>query len=339
MNVRTPRFYTDYINYFLSRGSTQDGNFDVQPTSVNGLSIIGLQNGTEAELFDMKPTNTVDFNTSADPDGHVIISLDLKASYKKSFIAILNHNLNTADGKIRISASNTEAHVQAADFGSATAITCTEVVNAGSISTNIITPATDGSTIVRFTESDLRYWGIQFEGNGGNEFSATDLYVGCILAGEYYEMPHAPDMAIKRSIIFDQVKVMESVGGQRFSNMSNIGRQAESGSISPFSTSIHAARIHGGRITYDMNFSYLNSTDVMPNEYDIYEIADDAVVEDVWNKTNGRHLPFIFSVDKDSEGNNAESEHIFARFGQDSLDMTQVANDMWNINMRIEEEF
>jgi len=50
-------------------------------------------------------------------------------------------------------------------------------------------------------------------------------------------------------------------------------------------------------------------------------------------------LPFIFSCDKDSEGDNAESEHIFARFGQNSLDMQQVALDTFNISMRIEEEF
>ena len=36
---------------------------------------------------------------------------------------------------------------------------------------------------------------------------------------------------------------------------------------------------------------------------------------------------------------NAESEHIFARFAQNSLNMSQVANDYWNVSMRIEEEF
>ena len=77
----------------------------------------------------------------------------------------------------------------------------------------------------------------------------------------------------------------------------------------------------------------------MPNEYSIHQAADDAVVEDIWENTNGPHLPFIFSIDKDSEGADAESEHIFARFAQNSLDMTQVASDIFNISMRIEEEF
>ena len=97
--------------------------------------------------------------------------------------------------------------------------------------------------------------------------------------------------------------------------------------------------MYGGRLAYDLNFSYLNSTDVMPDEYSVSDRNDDEVVEDIWNKVDGPHRPFIFSIDKDSEGADAESEHIFARFGQSSLDMTQVANDVFNISMRIEEEF
>ena len=78
----------------------------------------------------------------------------------------------------------------------------------------------------------------------------------------------------------------------------------------------------------------------MPDEYDTWNVSDDSVVEDVWNHTNGPHLPFIFSIDNSTgeEGDNAETQHMFARFGQQSLDMTQVANDIWNISMRIEEE-
>ncbi len=338
-NVRTPRFYTDNINYLLSRGVAQDGNFDVRPSATNGATTIGLQTGTEAECFDMNPLNKVDFDTSATTDGHVIINLDLKGSLKNSFVAILNHNLSTARGKIRISASDTESEVQSPDFSGATAISCTEVVNADAISTNIITPATDGSTIVRFSESDLRYWGIQFEGD--STFLSTDLFFGCILVGEYWDAAHAPDLSVQRSIMFDKTKVLESVGGKRFSNMNNHGRTASSASKSPFTTASNNYETYGGRIAYDMNFSYLASTDLMPDEYDTLEYTDDAFVEDVWNKTNGSHIPFILSIDNSTteEGGNAETQHIFARFAQNELQMNQVANDFWNISLRIEEEF
>ena len=76
MNIGTPRFYPDLINHLMSRGVAQDGNFDV----LTGTNLIGIQTGTEAELFDMNPSNKVDFNTSADTDGHVLINLDFQAA-------------------------------------------------------------------------------------------------------------------------------------------------------------------------------------------------------------------------------------------------------------------
>ena len=205
MNVRTPRFYPDHINYLLSRGAPQNGNFDVE----TGSNLIGIQNGTEAELFDMNPLNKVDFNTSAATSDHVLININTAGGYKKSFIAILNHNMNSADAKVRIASSNTEGHVQAVDMGSGTVMANpAEVVNADTISSSIITPASDGNTIVRFDETTLTYFGIQFEGNGSGTFDGTtDLHIGCILIGEIYEMPHAPDLSVSRSVVYDGVKV------------------------------------------------------------------------------------------------------------------------------------
>ena len=347
MNVGVPRFYVDNINYRFANGIAQNTRYDVQATN-SGNNIVGIKSGggSEIELFDMNPLNLVTFDTSASSTtkaDHVIITLDVmgEVASKNSFVAILNHNCATATAKIRISASDTKADVDHADFaaleGGATVLSCTEVVNADTISTNIITPATDGSTIVKFSETDLRYFGIQFEGSSGN-FSSTDLTVGCILVGEIYELQR-PDLELIRTISFDQVSVLESSGGQRFGNATSLGRTANSSSKSPFTTSTVSQQKYGGRISYDLNFSYLDSTDVMPDEYDIYNPTDDSVVEDIWNKTCGPLIPFIFSCDKDSEGDNAESEHIFARFAQNSLEQRQVAVNKFNIGMKIEEEF
>ena len=335
--IGTPRFYTDQISYLMSRGIGQDGNFDV----ITGSNLIGVQTGSEAELFDMRPLNKVDFNTSAADTDHVLINIDTQStSTKKSFVAILNHNTVSADAKILIKASNTESHVQAVNMGSATAMdTPVEVVNADAIASSIVTPETDGSTIVKFTEQSLRYWGIQFEGNSSNTFSSTDLFVGCILIGEYYDMPHAPDLNITRMISYNRMNdLQESYGGQRFSNLKSFGRTAGSTSKSPFTTASNGYDSYGGRIIYDMSFSFLDSTNLMPDEYHIVA-ADDSFVADVWNMTNGNHIPFIFSIDKSSEGDNAESEHIFGRFANNSLDMAQVAPNVFNMKLTIEEEF
>ena len=337
MNISTPRFYPDIVNFLMSRGLGQDGNFDV----ITGSNLIGVQTGSEAELFDMRPLNKVDFNTSAATSDHVLVNIDTQStSTKKSFVAILNHNMASADAKVLIKASNTESHVQAVNMGSATAMTSPEeVVNANSIGSSIVTPDSDGSTIVKFTEQSLRYWGIQFEGNSSNTFSSTDLFVGCILIGEYYDMPHAPDLNVTRMISYNRLNdLQESHGGQRFSNLKSYGRTAESTSKSPFTTASNGYDSQGGRLIYDMNFSFINSTDLMPDEYDIIA-DDDNFVDDVWNKTNGNHIPFIFSIDKSSEGDNAESEHIFGRFANNSLDMAQVAPNVFNVSLTVEEEF
>ena len=345
LDIGTPRFFCDYINYRLSRGIAQNGNYDVQATST-GNNLVGIKSGggTEAELFDMKPLNLVTFDTSASSAAkadHVVVSLDVmgESDSKVSFVAILNHNLTTATGKIRISASDTKSHIENDDLTGADAISCTQVVNADTISTNVITPGTDGSTIVRFTESDLRYWGIQFEGSDSGNFSSTDLTVGCILIGTHHSMSVNPDMAVSRSIIFDKIDISESVGGQRYSNMSSYGRTASSASKSPFTTASVGEQTFGGRIAYDLTFSYLASTALMPDEYDIYNPTDDSFVERVWNRVNGPHIPFIFSIDDSSEGDNAESETIFARFAQDSLSAEQVSHKLWSTSLRVEEEF
>ena len=83
-----------------------------------------------------------------------------------------------------------------------------------------------------------------------------------------------------------------------------------------------------------MKFSYLNATDIMPDDYSSFN--DNSVVDDIWSATHGSHHPFIFTQDGTSP---SESDYLFARFGQNSLDMTQVAPDVFNVAMRIEEEF
>jgi len=353
-NIRTPRFYTDLIGYHRARG--------ISAGIVSAISnTIGVQSGSADELFDLRPLNQVTFDTSADTGDHVLINVGFITSlYKQSYIAILNHNLATARGKIRIFAGNASSDITTLDAGAIdasgdalwNAITYTEVVNAdtrtvgASNKSLVVQPATDGTTIITFDKQDFRYWAIQFEGSDGGSgadtdetWGSTDFAVGGIMIGEYFDMPHAPDLSVTRSIVYDNVNVQESLGGQRYSNATSFGRTASAASKSPFALGTDADDVYGGRQVYDLNFSYINATDLIPAESSIYNFTDDTVVSDVWNMVDGPARPFIFSIDNASVGANAESEHMFARFAQNSLDMTQVANDVYNTSMRIEEEF
>ena len=354
MNFGTPKLFPDVIAYHRGRGSTIG---TVTATGGSGATATrGLQSGTAHELFDLRPLNTVSFDTGGDTDSQVLINVALSsASFKTNYIAILNHNLASASGKIRIFAGNESSDVASVDGSAAdtadinwSSVTVGNVINAdtltvgGSNKSMVIQPNADGTTIISITEQGLRYWGIQFEGatgGSGNDtdetWGSTDLILGGIMMGESFEMPHNPDLSATRSIMYDQVKVQESSGGQRYGIATNIGRSLGS----PFSLANTNQNNHGGRIAYDLNFSYVNSTDLMPDEYGTLDTDDDQVIGDVWNITDGPTRPFIFTIDKDSTGSNAESEYIFARFAQNSFDMEAVAVNTFNVGMRIEEEF
>ena len=359
--IRKPRFYVDLINYQMARGVAQNGNFDVTATATNYK---GLQTGTEAELFDMRPLNLCTFDTSAASngtagDGHVLITINKgNTTSKVNYIAILNHNLATATGKIRIFAGNIASDVASFDGSAAetadinwSSVAITKVVNADNLATGsdnkstVIRPATDGTTIFTFPEQTLQYWGIQFEGSDGGAdadtdetwHSSSDFSVGCIMMGEYIDL-RSPDLNVVKTITFDQVTQQTSIGGQKFSNMTSYGRSVSSTSKSPFSISQNPQNIYGGRISYDMRFSYLAASELTPSEY-VSVGTDDSVIEDIFNRTHGSHIPMIFSCDSTSVEDNAESEHIFARLDQNSLEMTQVALDTYNIQLRIVEEF
>lgn len=349
LNIRTPRFYVDRLNYLLTRGVSPTFALNVEATSG---SIVGLKNTDNLpELMDMRPLNQVEFDTASNVSDHVITSYDFAfGSYKTNFIAILNHNMKSADARFKIAYdTSTAGHVRDVDFPDALRVEPTQVFN-GAVSNDsnqdannelhkLVTPSADGSTIMTFSEIDARYFGIQFEGVSSNQFSSTDLKIGCIIIGEYYDMPVSPDLSVKRSIIFDKQEIQESLGGQRFSTLTSYGKSLLSTTnFSPFQTYTGNDKrgLYGGRMTYDMKFSYLNSSDVMPSTYDVQTQADDTVVSDIWNYTHGSHIPFIFTQDGTSTD---ESDYLFARFGQNSLNMTQVAPDVFDISLKIEEEF
>ena len=347
MDIRTPKFYVDNINHRFASGTAQNGNADV----MSGLNLISTINSskTEADLFDLKPANQVEFETSSDTDGHVLINIDTGGGFRTDFVAILNHNMIDAQAKFRMTTSSTESNVSSADMsGGSVTSSMSEVINVNNTlsSSNVVTPTSNGSTICTFTATTNRYIGIQFEGTDGQDNNtaldgnfdgSTDLRIGCIMIGEHYTMPVSPDLNVKRSIIYDSVNIKQSLGGQRYSNASNLGRNWSSSSNKyPFTLANQSYYVYNGRIAYDMSFSYLASSDIMPSDYSVEQTSSDTVVADLWSRVNGRMIPFIFTTDSTST---SESDYLFARFGQDSLEMNQVAPDVFNVSMRIEEEF
>jgi hypothetical protein len=369
VEVKTPRFYCDMISSFIKKGTTQNGSFDVTAT---GSGFIGLQNGTEAELFDGRPTNVVDFDTSGDTDGQVLVTLAMPQtiSLNINFIAVLNHNMYSADAKMRIFVGNEATDIAGADGANAETgeydwgnaptevLNADDITRAGDSKSSVISPANNGSTIIAMEAStpiDHKYIGIQFEGTvsqtsaahaDGTFDASTDLYIGCIMVGTYTDMPHSPDMTFTNSIMFDDVKIRKSMGGQKYGLATNLGKSSTNHPpflFSGASDSLGSHNIFYGRRSYDFAFSYINNTDLYPSEMNNVgsELSgnDNSFIMDVWNRTLGGLLPFIFTVDKTSVGDEAESEYIFARFDQNSLDLNQVAHKLFNLRLKIVEEF
>ena len=345
MNIGTPKIYPDLCNYRMSTGTAQNLNFDV----ISGSDLIStFTQGSESELFDLKPMNQCSWDTSstsAKRADHVLVNMDTGGSFNVDYIAILNHNFNSSEAKIRIGHSATESNVNNVDLtGSTAPSNMTEVVNGDTINTDVVIPGTDGSTIVSFDQTSNRYWGIQIEGATGASTLATtgtfstsnDVQFSIAMFGEAYSLPHSPNMGVIRTITYDGVNVQESIGGQKYSNSSHLGRNfISSMNQSPFSKASTSYYQYSGRMKYDMKFSYVSSSDIMPDQYHSELSTADTVVSDVWNRTKGQMFPFIFTQDGTSTD---ESDYLFARFDSE-LNMTQVAHQYWDVGVSIIEEF
>jgi len=340
VNIAKPKFFVDHINNRLATGTSQNNNADV----ISGTDLItSTANGTtEADLFDLKPSNQVEFVTKTNATtrtDHVLINYDTGGGFNTDFIAILNHNMSDSQARLRIGHSDTESHINTVDYATGfVEPVCTAVLNGAVSNDNVITPSANGSTLFTLASTAHRYIGIQFEGNNSGSFDTTNnLTVGAILIGEHYTPPAGPRVQLTRKIIFDGVNIQESIGGQRYATATHLGRYFTSSSNkSPFLTANQSYYVYGGRLSYDLEFTHLASSDVMPSDYSVETTASDSVVADVWNRTKGPMLPFIFSSDSTST---SASDFIYARFKQNSLVQKQIASNVFDIRMTIEEEF
>ena len=326
--IEIPRFYIDEVNWKISWG---------QSISYWSLITGSLNTGSNVyDLIDMKPLNRCSFDTSSNQTTHIILQWDTTSTSSATvmdYVAILNHNLNTANGRVRVAYKET-AFTGAGE--GTTVSNLTAVVNA-TVDTNVIDPARDGSTLFTFDEvgaDDGRYWAIEIEDD--SNFSGTDLEIGGIMLGEYYTMPHAPNMSVKRAIDYDGVKVQTSIGGGEFGNANYLGGEdfSESTFGQPFRVNATSpVRRAGARISYDMNFSFISDTDLMPENMAHPYSADSAFI-DIWMKTGGQLIPFVFTPNSTST---KMGDYMFARFNQKSFPATQKAVNLWDMSMKIRE--
>ena len=220
-------------------------------------------------------------------------------------------------------------------------------------------------------------------------FSSTDIDCGAISFGDYYDMPHSPDLSLKLSFEYDGVKTIQTRGGATLSN-ATYTKPADWGDngcwqlvkADDSDSYDFSKNYRSGRRVWDLSFSYIDSSNLMPsnattnNSYSASHYSSDTLINDfgytsddvqtsatdngafreniltsddffsqVWNKTMGGHLPFIFQPDApkyDSNGtqiggNNLADQFAICRFDMNSLQYNQIAFNTYNVKLKIRE--
>ena len=264
----------------------------------------------------------------------------------KYYIALLNHNLYESDSSSESWIFNSNDENVNYDF---TAIK-------GGVS--FPNGWNDGTTIITTSVAhDTTYYKL---------YLSNTFRLGAISSGIQYTMPQSPDLDVNMEIEFDGVKTITTSGGGSISNVKYSGNplwvngdyrtnpfDVIYGDVSDVKTT--GARRNGRKI-WSIKFTYMSDTDLFSSNqgstkwtdlspsdlsgsdldgdnllyYDIE--TDDSFYAQVWNKTLGGALPFIFQPNS-----NDGDDFYMCKFDQKSLKVSQSAYKVYDISLKIEE--
>lgn len=359
MNVGTPRFYVCTLQWLKSMGQLTTSSS--QWKQGNAMDLIGINPSSQKTLIlaegnaDIGWNDTIGYFTDLAPYNHLM-------SNDKNFHMALGHNFGESNAEIYTQLSEAPYNGVAAAGLINSKYDGDSVVSGFSISVgndndDMVSSDNKGRLAFRFDN--------QLSTPSNYIPYPTDVKIGSLLYGNYYDMPHSPDLNLKMSIEMDGVKTIQSKGGATLSNASYT-KPADWGEYGAWQLG-KTSNLRNGRRVWDLSFSYLSDTDVFPinastgyqafrspnGEYTGYNTTTDPVDintnEDlfytnvlsgsdffsvVWNKTMGGHLPFIFQPDNN---NNNPDQFAIARFDMNSLQYEQVANNVYNVKLKIRE--
>jgi len=363
--ITKPRAYVDMISFNLANG-WRDLD-DITILQNDGSTAVTFDAGVEANLFDMRPSDNaqiahdtqqfyIQFNTGFGTD----------TLGESSFLAILNHNFDDADVEFRIEISDeTAMDPSDANYGvtvtnsasqtttlnnanSGTAITANaNQINAQADGTDgYINPAYNGWTLLTWDNqtTDNQYLRLTFKDHDStNSNFAEDVKIGSILYGEIVDFP-SPDMGITTTIDYDGTTLQQSIGGATFSNSQYLG-QPTWVDTNPWTIStVSNQHTYGfdrryGRMKHSMKYSYLADTDLWTTNQHGHDTLSqfydaETLHSNFYNRILGQHLPFLFSIDKDST---SEGDFGLFRLSNSGLSSTQVAHRVWDVAFDITE--
>ena len=195
-------------------------------------------------------------------------------------------------------------------------------------------------------------------------FETYESNIGSVIIGTYYDMPNAPNLSLTMSREYGGTKEITTHNGGSMSN-AMWSKPYKWGSLGAWELGdSNPALSRSGRKTWDLKFSYMDDSDlwgsnqaISISRQDPYDGLDDAdtnapnnpnvqgnfeytILTDtnffsqVWHKTLGGTLPFIFQPDKN---NNNPDQFAICKFKNNSLKATQSAFNVYDISLSIEE--
>ena len=198
-----------------------------------------------------------------------------------------------------------------------------------------------------------------------SETQLSNLQIGAVSMGVMYTMPSSADLNLSMEIEFDGYDEMKTLGGSTLTNIKQTGSPVWSNDgkyNSPFSVGefsdvnyLNGAK-RNGRRSWSLKFSFIADTNIFSSNYmdtmhmettsgyddsdkntngDSFEynmFTDDSFVAQVWNKTLGGALPFIFQPDSN---NNNPDQFCIAKFDMDTLSVKQTSFRTYSISIKI----
>tara|TARA_Y100000310_G_scaffold265507_2_gene276572 strand:+ start:1030 stop:2016 length:987 start_codon:yes stop_codon:yes gene_type:complete len=260
-----------------------------------------------------------------------------------NFLALLGHTCVTDGGNVYIHKGGAE-------------IVTVEIVNKTPHSSG----GYDGFSIEIFDNIPDKLI-VAYHDDNSNLWIETDIHVGSVVLGSFFDMPNAPNLSLTTSIDYGTTKEFTSYNGSSYSNTFQ-SSQPKWGSLGAWElangTEQPQALSRSGRRSWNLKFSFMDDSDLfgsnqMLNNYitgttdgideaDINSgvfsftlLYDDNFFSQVWHKTLGGTIPFIFQPD--SSNNNNPDSFFICRFKNSSLKATLTAPKLYDISLDIEE--
>ena len=380
-NIGQPRFYMNIYEFMHATGRSKipTGREYLYTNPAKRFIQKGLGDGHDGL------NDTVSFH-------NLPIKLS-EAVGANGFMAYLGHNFASCNAEILTQEGSPDYSGIGAYSG---------VVNATNSNGAHLKPEYDGFSIhtcsfASFDQTGTTAWGNtgttmqqRFESGAWgvadpNPYNGLNLICNSIVVGNYYDMPVSPDLKVKMSIEMDGIKQKKTKGGSTLSNAMFTGPPDwgstggawqlpnGGGEGTSFGTNFR----HGRRV-WELSFSYLSDTHVMPSnassnniysnaysaaqmsdfgydEIDIHQGADanngafreniyssNDFFSKVWNRALGGHLEFIFQPDGGggiTPGNPMADQFAICRFDMKSLKITQSMHRRYNVKLKIRESW